>query len=75
MANSLESENQILLYSVLHGRRTQKIERYYFALFESFVCQRPRSITAGRKRPFFIVFDSFRSDRITAVFCRTAHGW
>ncbi len=28
----------------------------------------PRSIRRGRKRPFLIVFDSFDSDRITAVF-------
>jgi hypothetical protein len=31
---------------------------------------RPRSIRRGRKRPFLIVFDSFSSDRITAVFHR-----
>ncbi len=30
----------------------------------------PRSIRRGRKRPFLIVFDSFGSDRITAVFHR-----
>ncbi len=30
----------------------------------------PRSIRRGRKRPFLIVFDSFGTDRITAVFRR-----
>ncbi len=30
----------------------------------------PRSIRRGRKRPFLIVFDSFGSDRIMAVFHR-----
>jgi hypothetical protein len=30
----------------------------------------PRSIRRGRKRPFLIVFDSFGSNRITAVFHR-----
>jgi hypothetical protein len=30
----------------------------------------PRSIRRGRKRSFLIVFDSFSSDRITAVFHR-----
>jgi len=30
----------------------------------------PRSIRRGRKRPLLIVFDSFGSDRITAVFHR-----
>ncbi len=30
----------------------------------------PRSIRRGRKRPFLILFDSFGSDRITAVFHR-----
>ncbi len=34
------------------------------------VLQPPRSIRRGRKRPFLIVFDSFGSDRITAVFHR-----
>jgi hypothetical protein len=29
-----------------------------------------RSIRRGRKQPFLIVFDSFGSDRITAVFHR-----
>jgi hypothetical protein len=29
-----------------------------------------RSIRRGRKRPFLIIFDSFSSDRITAVFHR-----
>jgi hypothetical protein len=35
-----------------------------------FSCRYPRSIRRGRKRPFSIVFDSFGSDRITAVFYR-----
>ncbi len=30
----------------------------------------PRSIRPGHKRPFLIVFDSFGSDRITALFHR-----
>jgi hypothetical protein len=34
----------------------------------------PRSIRPGRKRPFFIVFDSFHRRSITAVFCRTVYG-
>ncbi len=35
----------------------------------------PRSITPGRKRPFFIVFDSFHMRSITAGFCRTVYGY
>jgi hypothetical protein len=31
---------------------------------------KPRSIRSARRRPFLIVFDSFGSDRITAVFHR-----
>jgi hypothetical protein len=33
----------------------------------------PRSIRRGRKQPFLIVFHSFGSDRITAVFHRTVN--
>jgi hypothetical protein len=34
----------------------------------------PRSITPGRKRSFFLVFDSFHMRSITASFCRTVYG-